>query len=222
MSESWFDDLWIGDVLRRVSTGKYGKYEGISESGKILWYAGGTQQLVSADDIERRVYDEAQLLQEALIKREGPAAVTIPAQKSSSPAKPRSNREPRRNPVPEEKSSVEEVPGTVNAKRPVKFGPRVASQTDATISDEIDLHLGPDDEKKLGNWPGSELHYQITQCRKYLTRAQEAGLKEVRIIHGKGAGVLRAEVHQLMAEHASVERWAIIDAGATRVWLVPS
>jgi|GEM_PF-5134343 len=220
MSESWFEDLWIGDVLRRVSTGKFGKFEGVDESGAILWFARGEQHKVPADDIERNVYDEAELIQTALIKREGADAITQPEQKSSPPAKPRSNREPIRKPIPEpEEPTVRMATGA--AKRPAKFGPRTAAQPKEEMKDEIDLHIGPEDEKKLGNWPGSELHYQIKKCRDYLAVAQKAGLGEVRVIHGKGAGVLRAEVHQLMGEHESVERWAVIDAGATRVWLIP-
>jgi DNA-nicking Smr family endonuclease len=58
----------------------------------------------------------------------------------------------------------------------------------------------------------------------YLEAAQEAGFREVRLIHGKGKGVQRGRVQQLLAASQRVERFE--DAppgrgawGATLVWL---
>lgn len=58
----------------------------------------------------------------------------------------------------------------------------------------------------------------------YLDAALEAGFREVRLIHGRGKGVQRARVQQLLASDPRVERFA--DAppgrggwGATLVWL---
>ena len=58
---------------------------------------------------------------------------------------------------------------------------------------------------------------------EYLTAARAAGLHEVRRIHGRGIGVQRAQVQQVLREHPLVERYA--DApeshlGATVVVLV--
>ena len=60
----------------------------------------------------------------------------------------------------------------------------------------------------------------------YLEAAQEAGFREVRVIHGKGRGVQRGRVQQLLARSPRVERFE--DAppsrgawGATLVWLRP-
>jgi DNA-nicking Smr family endonuclease len=57
----------------------------------------------------------------------------------------------------------------------------------------------------------------------YLTAAHATGFREVRLIHGRGIGVQRARVHQVLASHALVESYA--DApesrlGATVVTLV--
>jgi DNA-nicking Smr family endonuclease len=52
----------------------------------------------------------------------------------------------------------------------------------------------------------------------YLHAAQEAGLRQVRFIHGRGTGAQRAAVQRLLATHALVERyWDAPDAalGAT-------
>ncbi len=60
----------------------------------------------------------------------------------------------------------------------------------------------------------------------YLEAAQERGYREVRLIHGRGKGVQRARVQQLLAADARVRRYA--DApherggwGATIAWLHP-
>ena len=39
---------------------------------------------------------------------------------------------------------------------------------------------------------------------EYLRAAHEAGLREVRLIHGRGIGVQRARVQQVVREHALV------------------
>ena len=59
----------------------------------------------------------------------------------------------------------------------------------------------------------------------YLEAAQEAGFREVRLIHGRGRGVQRAQIQRRLASDPRVARYA--DAppgrggwGATLVWLV--
>jgi dsDNA-specific endonuclease/ATPase MutS2 len=60
----------------------------------------------------------------------------------------------------------------------------------------------------------------------YLDAAREAGFREVRLVHGRGTGVQRAQVQALLARDPRVVRFA--DAppgrggwGATLVWLRP-
>jgi dsDNA-specific endonuclease/ATPase MutS2 len=43
---------------------------------------------------------------------------------------------------------------------------------------------------------------------EYLREARGAGLREVRLIHGKGIGVRRAEVRRLLEGRVDVERFA--------------
>ena len=40
---------------------------------------------------------------------------------------------------------------------------------------------------------------------EYIRAAYEAGLREVRLIHGRGIGVQRARVHQTLRDHPMVE-----------------
>jgi DNA-nicking Smr family endonuclease len=78
------------------------------------------------------------------------------------------------------------------------------------IEDAIDLHsFAPRDVTSVVD--------------EYLRAAHEAGLREVRLIHGRGKGVQRAAVQQLLRSHELVERYG--DApeshlGATVVVLV--
>ena len=43
---------------------------------------------------------------------------------------------------------------------------------------------------------------------EYVRAAYEAGLREVRLIHGRGIGVQRARVHQVLRDHPVVESFA--------------
>ena len=58
----------------------------------------------------------------------------------------------------------------------------------------------------------------------YLDAAQEAGLREIRVIHGKGIGTLQALTHATLRRHPAVRGFALADAagggwGATVVRL---
>ncbi len=59
------------------------------------------------------------------------------------------------------------------------------------ISDEFDLHaFRPEDVASV-----------VTE---YLREARAAGFHEVRLIHGKGIGVRRAEVRRLLGSHDGI------------------
>ncbi len=61
------------------------------------------------------------------------------------------------------------------------------------IEDSIDLHaFAPRDV--------------ISVVDEYLHAAREAGFTEVRLIHGRGKGVQRADIQRLLRDHALVER----------------
>jgi DNA-nicking Smr family endonuclease len=50
---------------------------------------------------------------------------------------------------------------------------------------------------------------------EYLRAAHDAGLREVRLIHGRGIGVQRARVQQVLREHPLVESYG--DATESRL-----
>lgn len=61
---------------------------------------------------------------------------------------------------------------------------------------------------------------------EYLRACQEAGILWVRIIHGKGKGVLRRRVHSILSELPDVRRYKLAGQdksswGATIVWIEP-
>ena len=81
------------------------------------------------------------------------------------------------------------------------------------IEGELDLHtFRPQDVKVV-----------VTE---YLAACRERGILEVRIVHGKGIGVLRQTVHALLAKHPDVIRFKLATEpfggwGATIVHLRP-
>jgi hypothetical protein len=82
------------------------------------------------------------------------------------------------------------------------------------VGDSLDLHtFDPNEAKDL-------LH-------DYLEAARHEGLQEVLIIHGKGRGILRNRVHQVLEVHAGVVSFSNAEPGsggwgATAVRLIPA
>jgi DNA-nicking Smr family endonuclease len=62
------------------------------------------------------------------------------------------------------------------------------------IDGTLDLHaFRPEDVKQV--------------VADYVEAAHDAGLREIRLIHGRGIGVQRATVHAVLASHALVEEF---------------
>jgi dsDNA-specific endonuclease/ATPase MutS2 len=83
-----------------------------------------------------------------------------------------------------------------------------------------DVHPLPIDEEL-------DLHtFRADDCAdvvdEYLRAAHEAGLRSVRVVHGKGTGAMRATVHAVLERSELVARYRLDDAnwGATIVELV--
>jgi DNA-nicking Smr family endonuclease len=75
------------------------------------------------------------------------------------------------------------------------------------IEDSIDLHT----------FQPKEIHIVVEE---YLYQAVQRGFREVRIIHGRGAGVQREIVHSILAKHPSVISYRDLpDRGSTAVVL---
>jgi dsDNA-specific endonuclease/ATPase MutS2 len=77
------------------------------------------------------------------------------------------------------------------------------------IEDSIDLHFfAPRDI--------------LSVVDEYLREAQRLGLTEVRLIHGRGKGVQRSRVQDLLTRHPAVVRFGSDGLGSTVVELAPS
>ncbi len=63
----------------------------------------------------------------------------------------------------------------------------------------------------------------VSVVDEYLTACLESGILELRIIHGKGRGILRRTVHAFLKNHPSVSYFKLDSGpsswGATRVYL---
>ena len=92
--------------------------------------------------------------------------------------------------------------------------PPFAGPVTIPIEDALDLHpFRPDEIRSV--------------VASYLEAASAAGLREVRLVHGRGQGVQRRAVQAVLAASPLVERFA--DApperggrGATLAWLRPA
>lgn len=85
---------------------------------------------------------------------------------------------------------------------------------------EIDLHIDILAPHMLQALPERIRDYQVERCAGFLEAAVKAGHKIVKIIHGKGKGVLKAEIIHLL-KHTNAVKFYIAknDGGALEVWL---
>jgi DNA mismatch repair protein MutS2 len=80
----------------------------------------------------------------------------------------------------------------MNKKGVQKSGNHVAKAGKPDINPELDLHAMTVDEA-------------IPLVQEYLNDAFMAGLKEVRVVHGKGTGILRQAVMRELKKHPLVK-----------------
>jgi DNA mismatch repair protein MutS2 len=83
------------------------------------------------------------------------------------------------------------LPAAERKRGAAAYGSLVRGKS-STISPEIHLR-------------GMRAEEALAQADKYLDDALLAGLSQVRIVHGKGAGILRELIHKLLKEHPYVE-----------------
>ncbi|HRD06345.1 MAG: Smr/MutS family protein [Saprospiraceae bacterium] len=100
----------------------------------------------------------------------------------------------------------------LDEKHPVQKKPKPLPK----FSTEIDLHF--DDGKKGSLLPEQVLDQQLDACKLHIEMAIAKRINRIVIIHGKGEGVLRHLVHQLLENYTDVQwKMVINQGGATEV-----
>lgn len=88
------------------------------------------------------------------------------------------------------------------------------------VSDEIDLHIEKLAPHLQHQNQAMILDHQLSRVKKYIELAIQNRKFKVLIIHGKGTGVLKAEVLAILKDYAKVRyTFDKNDGGATEVWL---
>lgn len=88
---------------------------------------------------------------------------------------------------------------------------------------EVDLHLEELVEfpTRLEDW--QKLHTQINHVKKCIAAAQQEKISRIIFIHGKGTGVLKTELRNLLSNHYQLNyadaNYSEYDTGATEVYL---
>ncbi len=92
----------------------------------------------------------------------------------------------------------------------------------ASFPREIDLHIEVLVEDSGGMDAAQMLCIQLEAFEKYLERAIRLGVDRVRIIHGKGEGVLRRRIHELLGQNPQVKHFEkihpVLGTGVTEVF----
>jgi len=94
------------------------------------------------------------------------------------------------------------------------------SQPEYNFTNELDLHINKLNPELENGHPQLIIDNQLVVCREFIKHSIKKKKNVVTIVHGKGKGVLKAEVLHLLKEFSNV-RFAIEinDGGAQEVWL---
>lgn len=145
------NDLWIGDQVKLMSSGKVGTFE-----GKI-------SAVIARVKIEGRLLNVP--CSDLAIYKESPI-------------------------------SVDEILQS-------QFVKNTAQKTSA-VPDEIDLHIKVLDSSMSNQMPERILHFQIQKASQYIEAAIQKRKYKIKIIHGKGTGVLKTEIKHLLKSYKHV------------------
>ncbi len=84
----------------------------------------------------------------------------------------------------------------------------------------IDLHIENLNPWLKNNRPERIIDYQIAAARNYIDLIIEFNMLRAEIIHGKGEGILKSEVHHLLSMRSEVKHFVLMnDGGSTEILL---
>lgn len=88
------------------------------------------------------------------------------------------------------------------------------------INDTIDLHIDRLAPHMSNQAQARILDFQIEKARTFVQRAIDTKRYQILIIHGKGTGLLKAEISEMLKDFSKVRyTFDKNDGGATEVWL---
>lgn len=88
------------------------------------------------------------------------------------------------------------------------------------IKDSIDLHINTLAPHMSNQAQARILDFQIEKAEEFVQRAIDSKRYQILIIHGKGSGLLKAEINEMLRNFAKVRyTFEKNDGGATEVWL---
>lgn len=103
-----------------------------------------------------------------------------------------------------------------------KTNPIIDDSIQETISFDskvLDLHMEILNPKMANALPERIIAYQISKAKDFLQFSINKGWITCVIIHGRGEGVLRSEIHHLLSMTDKVKHYNLINNnGATEVW----
>lgn len=168
MSKKHHNDIWIGESVRIISSGKEGRFEGINVQGKARISHNGKVYLTTLNNLE-------------II----PAKEYIPDVSDLSTDK-------------------------IVAKKPVKI----------TFDHTLDLHMEKLAPHLLHKVPPYILDFQLKKSREFIENAIEHHYPHITIIHGKGQGVLKSAIENLLKTYPHIRfTFSKNDGGAVEIWL---
>lgn len=162
-----FKELWIGETLTMLASGRIGRFEGIAKDGMARVACQGKVYLVKPNKL--KIYIEPKI------------------------------------------DKVKELTDELNKS------PRTKLTTN--LKNEIDLHINVLNPKLSNGLPEHILSFQLAECKSFIEQSIKARKHNISIIHGKGVGVLKSEVLELLKSYAQVaQKEDINSGGAQRVY----
>lgn len=160
-------ELWIGEMVRVISSGRIGKFEGLAQDGRARVSSHAKTYLIKADNL--KIYNEPKF------------------------------------------DKVKELEAELNTKK--------ITPINSELSENLDLHIKKLNPSLLNGLPEHILNHQLNSCKSYISDAIKARKYYVTVIHGKGAGVLRSEVLEILKSFDEVDYCEEVNnGGAQRVY----
>jgi len=92
--------------------------------------------------------------------------------------------------------------------------------TGKKLEESIDLHIEILNPNLLNAQPERIIDFQIKAAKTFIERCIDSGTSRIEIIHGRGEGVLKLEVHHLISLYDEVQfSFEKNRGGSTEIWL---